>query len=86
MSLLMDALEYHLLPERRVGLSSEQIRPRAPPNKTQVSVCMFSISVLSYDCTQEIILLTVYCTCSDLLNMCRCASSITTSCVFYCLL
>ena len=36
MSLLMEAMEYHLLPDRRAGLDPERTRPRSRGNKTQV--------------------------------------------------
>ena len=36
MELLMEAMEYHLLPERRAELDQERTRPRSKGNKTQV--------------------------------------------------
>ena len=50
MSLLMDALECHLLPERKAGLSSEQIRPRSIPNKTQVLTDLHILRESLVDC------------------------------------
>ena len=41
MALLMEAMEYHLLPERRAGLDQERTRPRSKGNKTQVSDILY---------------------------------------------
>ena len=42
MALLMEAMEYHLLPDRRAGLDPERTRPRSRGHKTQVSEVMHS--------------------------------------------
>ena len=41
MSLLMEAMEYHLLPDRRAGLDPERTRPRSRGNKTQVYMYIY---------------------------------------------
>ena len=61
MALLMEAMEYHLLPERRAELDQERTRPRSKGNKTQV--CIIHVCVSVYVCV-------CVCMCDGVLRRC----------------